>query len=86
MELIEDDHDGPELELQRQSTDSTVRKCLDQLSPAHRAVIDLVYFHDKTTSDIAKAAGIARSTIKTRLFYARKQLGELLGAQGIVTA
>jgi len=86
MEAIEDDADGPELKLQKQSTDSTVRKCLDQLSPAHRVVIDLVYFHDKSTADAAKTVGIARNTVKTRLFYARKQLTELLGAQGIVTA
>jgi len=86
MESIEDDADGPELKLQKQSTDSTVRKCLDQLSPAHRVVIDLVYFHDKSTADAAKTVGIARNTVKTRLFYARKQLTELLGAQGIVTA
>ena len=33
MELIEDDADGPELKLHKQSTDSTVRKCLDQLVP-----------------------------------------------------
>ena len=86
MESIEDDADGPELRLHKQSTDSTVRKCLDRLSPAHRVVIDLVYFHDKSTADAAKTVGIARNTVKTRLFYARKQLTELLGAQGIVTA
>lgn len=86
MESIEDDADGPELKLQKQSTDSTVRKCLDQLSPAHRVVIDLVYFHDKSTADAARTVGITRGTVKTRLFYARKQLTELLGAQGIVTA
>jgi RNA polymerase sigma-70 factor (ECF subfamily) len=86
MESIEDDADSPELKLQKQSTDSTVRKCLDQLSPAHRVVIDLVYFHDKSTADAARTVGIARNTVKTRLFYARKQLTELLGAQGIVTA
>ena len=86
MELIEDDSDGPELKLQKQSTDSTVRKCLDQLSPAHRVVVDLVYFQHKSTSDIARTVGITRGTVKTRLFYARKRLTELLGAQGIVTA
>ena len=86
MESIEDDADGPELRLHKQSTDSTVRKCLDRLSPAHRVVIDLVYFHDNSIDDAARAVGIARNTVKTRLFYARKQLSELLGAQGIVTA
>ena len=86
MESIEDDADGPELKLHKQSTDSTVRKCLDQLSPAHRVVIELVYFHDKSTADAATTVGITRGTVKTRLFYARKRLTELLGAQGIVTA
>jgi RNA polymerase sigma-70 factor (ECF subfamily) len=86
MESIEDDADGPELRLHKQSTDSTVRKCLDRLSPAHRVVIDLVYFQDNSIDDAARTVGIARNTVKTRLFYARKQLSELLGAQGIMTA
>ena len=86
MEEIEDDADGPELKLQKQSTDVTLRKCLDQLSPAHRVVIDLVYFHDKSLADAAGTVGVALNTVKTRLFYARKQLTELLGAQGVTAS
>jgi RNA polymerase sigma-70 factor, ECF subfamily len=84
MLLIEDEADDPETQLHKRRTDSVVRKCLEHLSPAHRAVIDLVYFQGKTTREAAKIAGVARGTVKTRLFYAREQLTELLGAQGIV--
>jgi RNA polymerase sigma-70 factor (ECF subfamily) len=86
IKLIEDESAGPELTIEKQDTNSILRKCLEQLSPAHRVVIELVYFHDKTTTDAARITGIERSTVKTRLFYARKHLTELLGAQGIVTA
>jgi RNA polymerase sigma-70 factor, ECF subfamily len=86
MLLIEDEADDPETQLHKRRTDSVVRKCLENLSPAHRAVIELVYFQGKSTLEAAKIAGVARGTVKTRLFYAREQLTQLLGAKGIVAA
>ena len=52
----------------------------------HREIIDLIYFHGKTISDAAAIIGIKQSTVKTRMFYARRRLAELLRAQGIVAA
>ena len=31
-----------------------VQKCLTQLSPAHREVIDLVYYHEKSVEEVAQ--------------------------------
>lgn len=84
--LIEDESDDPETQLHKRHADSVVRKCLAHLSPAHRAAIDLVYFQGMTTGEAAKIAGIAHGTVKTRLFYAREQLTQLLSAEGIVAA
>jgi RNA polymerase sigma-70 factor (ECF subfamily) len=83
MTLIEDETDGPEASVQKQDTASIVRQCLGQLSPAHRAIIELVYFHEKTVDEAAKIIGVARNTVKTRAFYARQRLAELLSAQGV---
>ena len=55
-----------------------MRKCLAQLSPAHREIIDLVYYHDKSIAAAAAIIGIPQATVKTRMFYARKQLASLL--------
>jgi RNA polymerase sigma-70 factor (ECF subfamily) len=53
------------------------------LSPAHREVIDLVYYHEKSTDQVAEIIGVPQNTVKTRMFYARKQIAELMAVQGI---
>src|SRR5262249_20767125 len=44
-----------------------------QLSPHHREVIDLVYYHEKSTDEVAEIIGVRQNTVKTRMFYARKR-------------
>jgi len=55
-----------------------LRACLSQLSPDHRAIIDLIYYHDKTIEEVAEIVGAPKNTVKTRMFYARKRLAWLL--------
>lgn len=86
MLLVEDDADGPETLLHKQDTLSVLRACLSGLSPAHRSAIDLVYFQDKSILEAAEMSGTGRATIKTRLFYARERLAEMLTTQGIAAA
>jgi RNA polymerase sigma-70 factor (ECF subfamily) len=80
---IADGADTPEASLQRNSTSAILRACIAQLSPAHREIIDLVYYHEKSVEEVGEIVGIPRSTVKTRMFYARKQLAELLRRAGI---
>ena len=63
-----------------------LRQCLTQLSAAHREIIDLVYYHEKSVDEVATIIGVPAATVKTRMFYARKRLAELLAAAGIDTA
>jgi RNA polymerase sigma-70 factor (ECF subfamily) len=86
MLLIEDEADDPELVLRKRDRDSAVRKCMTRLSRGHRAAVELVYFEDQTSAETARITGIALGTIKTRVFYAREQLAQLLRAEGIVAA
>jgi RNA polymerase sigma-70 factor (ECF subfamily) len=46
-------------------------------------VIDLVYYHEKSVEEAAEIIGIPEATVKTRMFYARRKLSELLKAAGI---
>ena len=46
-------------------------------------IVDLVYYHEKSVEEVAQIVGIPENTVKTRLFYARKKLAELLKAAGI---
>jgi RNA polymerase sigma-70 factor (ECF subfamily) len=82
-EAIEDPADDPEAALEKKDKGSSIRKCLEGLSAEHREIIDLVYYHEKSVEEVAVIVGIPEATVKTRMFYARKKLGELLKAAGI---
>ncbi|CAN5453949.1 sigma-70 family RNA polymerase sigma factor [soil metagenome] len=80
---IADDADTPEASLDRSKTSAILRACVAKLSPAHSEIINLVYYHEKSVEEVASLIGIPASTVKTRMFYARKQLAELLKSAGI---
>jgi RNA polymerase sigma-70 factor (ECF subfamily) len=44
-----------------------------RLSPEHREIIDLVYYHEKSVDERAQIIGIPAATVKTRMFYARRK-------------
>jgi RNA polymerase sigma-70 factor, ECF subfamily len=77
-----DPGEGPEAAAHRNDVSAILRKCLGQLSLAHREVIDLVYYHERTVAEAAAILNIPPNTVKTRMFYARKQLAQLLGSGG----
>ncbi len=80
---IEDTADDPEVAAQKKDTSAALRKCLTGLSQDHREIVDLVYYHEKSVEEVAEIVGIPENTVKTRLFYARKKLAELLKAAGV---
>ena len=82
-EFIEDPSDNPEITMQKQERSEILRNCLEQLSPAHREIIDLVYYHEKSIEEVAEIIAVPTNTVKTRMFYARKRIGELMAARGI---
>ena len=82
---IADEADTPEASLDRSNVSAILRACIDKLSPAHREIIHLVYYHEKSVEEAGAIVGIPQSTVKTRMFYARKQLAELLKGAGVET-
>lgn len=80
---IEDDADTPEVIAQKSSKADAMRACIAKLSPDHAEVIQLVYYHEQSVEEVATVLGIPEATVKTRMFYARKKLSELLKAAGI---
>jgi len=76
---IADPADDPEATLQKKKRSELLRDSLAQLSPEHGEVVDLVYYHGKSVKEVADIVGIAEATVKTRMFYARKKLAELVG-------
>ena len=77
---VADPADDPEAVLQKKTRAELLRHSLAHLSPEHCEVIDLVYFHGKSVKEVAQIIGIAAATVKTRMFYARKNLADLVAA------
>jgi RNA polymerase sigma-70 factor, ECF subfamily len=80
---IEDPGDNPEVSVLKKNKGEVLRQCLTALTAEHREIIDLVYYHEKSVEEVAQIVGINENTVKTRMFYARKRLSELLKAAGI---
>jgi RNA polymerase sigma-70 factor (ECF subfamily) len=82
-DAIADHADDPEVTLAKKDKGAALRQCLTGLSAEHREIVDLVYYHEKSVEEVATIVGIPEATVKTRMFYARKKLSELLKVQGI---
>jgi RNA polymerase sigma-70 factor (ECF subfamily) len=81
-----DPADDPEATFAVKHRGEILRNCLTRLSPRHREIIDLVYYHEKSVQEAADILGVPGNTVKTRMFHARKKLSELLEARGVVGA
>ena len=88
MEDREDDHRvspdmGPEQVLGQRQVSQVLLAAMARLSPDHRAVVDLTYFHEIGYREIAEIMGCPVDTVKTRMFHARRHLkGMLAGRLG----
>jgi RNA polymerase sigma-70 factor (ECF subfamily) len=75
---VADSADNAEVALEKKHQGEVLRGAMTKLSPEHREIIDLVYYHEKSVDDAAQVLGIPSATVKTRMFYARKKLAELV--------
>jgi RNA polymerase sigma-70 factor, ECF subfamily len=85
-EAIPDDRDDPETAVEKKQQEAILAHCLMKLSRSHREVIDLVYYHERSIDEVAAIMGVPRSTVKTRMFYARKEIAKLLQRSGLYRA
>jgi RNA polymerase sigma-70 factor (ECF subfamily) len=80
---VPDTADDPEVAAQKIDKGAILRRCLDALSPEHKGIVDLVYYHEMSIAEAAEVLQIPENTVKTRLFHARRRLSELLERAGI---
>lgn len=80
---IRDCDDDPEVTAQKADKSVLLRKCMESLTAEHREVVDLVYYHELSIAEVSAVLGIVENTVKTRMFYARKRLSELLRDAGV---
>jgi RNA polymerase sigma-70 factor, ECF subfamily len=75
---VADPAGDPEALLQEKDRQELLRQALSRLSLEHREVIDLVYYHEKSVDEVAHILDVPPATVKTRMFYARKKLADLV--------
>jgi RNA polymerase sigma-70 factor (ECF subfamily) len=80
---IEDPSDNAAAKLDKHDRSKVLQQCLAKLSPSQRQVIDLFYYQDKPIEEVARRTGVPASTVKTRMFYARTRMAELLNEAGV---
>jgi len=72
---------GPEAASVRDSERAGVWRAVSSLSPEHREVVELTFYHQATYREIARIVSCPVNTIKTRMFYAKRHLRTLLATE-----
>ena len=65
---------SPEDGFGRERTRTLLLQAMAELSPEHRQVLELTYFHEIGYQEIADIMACPVGTVKTRMFHARRQL------------
>ena len=72
---------GPDQHIGQQRLQALLADAIGELSPDHRTVVDLTYFHGIGYREIAEIMECPVDTVKTRMFHARRQLRRLLAGE-----
>jgi len=75
------DDTDPERSLGQRQVSGVLLEAMSKLSPEHRAVLDLTYFHDVGYREIAEILDCPVGTVKTRMHHARRYLKNMLAGQ-----
>jgi|SRR6185295_2873314 len=78
--LVDPQH-GPESDVIQADQRVRLQARLARLTPEHREVIELTFFQGCTVEEIAGILQCPANTVKTRMFYARNKLREILKSQ-----
>ena len=70
--------DSPEDSSENVRRRDLIAEAMKELSPAHRAVVDLTYYHELDYNEIATILDCPVGTVKTRMFHARRQLRRIV--------
>ena len=77
-QAFESTQPGPEAQLMNRQRAALLLQQIGRMSPEHRAVIELTYFHGCAYQEIAQIMGCPVDTVKTRMFHARRRLRQSL--------
>jgi RNA polymerase sigma-70 factor, ECF subfamily len=77
-ETIRADQPSPEEQAQVKDERRWVRQGIQNLSPEHRAVLELVFYQELSLNETAQVLNVPVGTVKSRLSYARTHLRGVL--------
>ena len=77
-ELVTADQPPVDELVARRETAQIVRRALDELPPYHRSVLALRYLEHMSYKQIARVLSCSLGTVKSRIHYALKKVGESL--------
>lgn len=75
---------SPAAEAQQHELAAALRDCMNTLSPALAAPLTMFSQGGMRYEETAEALGVARGTVMSRLFYARRKLHECLEDKGFM--
>lgn len=81
--IIPDSSQSPRHAAERGELKAQFARAVNELSEDHRAVLVLREWQELSYEEIAEILSIELGTVMSRLFYARKKLGEVLKKMGI---
>jgi RNA polymerase sigma-70 factor (ECF subfamily) len=82
-EIIDDepvDRPDPAEHIDQAVTAIDVRTAIAKLSPKHQVIITEMYFRGRQVEEIAESLGIPSGTVKSRAYYALRQLKQFMAA------
>jgi RNA polymerase sigma-70 factor (ECF subfamily) len=74
---------SPEIQAQNNDQARWVQQALQNLSPEHRAVLELVFYQGLSLEEAAQVCNCPLGTVKSRLSYARQHLRGLISRQNL---
>jgi RNA polymerase sigma-70 factor (ECF subfamily) len=77
---LEDPAPGPADEVIRKELAEQVRAAIELLTPEHRQVVELTFMQGFSYQEIVEIVSCPVNTVKTRMFYAKRRLREVLSA------
>ncbi|MEW6570219.1 MAG: sigma-70 family RNA polymerase sigma factor [Nitrospirota bacterium] len=77
-DLSEQSHNCEEAE-----TSAVLEQALNKLPAIHREVLDLIFMQGMVYKDVALITGVPLNTVKSRVFYAKENLKNILVSMGI---
>ena len=83
-EQISDNFENTNTDIDVKERAEYVHKLLNKLKLAHREVLTLYFLEGFTTNEMAQIIEVSEGTVKSRLYYAKNKLHEVLkGAKDV---